>query len=182
MTTIVTLDQAKQQLNIDADDTTNDAELSDYIDALAGPVEAYLHEVIVPRQFEEDLELCGHWKFWLNNSPVISLSSLASLDGVVTWDVTNFKVRSSGLVRVITGPNPNGVVTATYQAGYASIPDNIQQGALVMLQHVWETQRGAGGVVSGVVGDEEIHGRALFPFTIPNKAKEWFGDPTTLAR
>jgi hypothetical protein len=174
---IVELDDALNRLNIDDDD----GELQDFIDALAVPVENHLHEIIVPRAVDEDLELCGRPKFWLTNNPVISLTSLVSIDGAVTYPAGNFKVRPSGLVRVVTGPRPSGVVTATYQAGYATIPPNIREGALVILQHLWETQRGAGGIMAGVVGPEEIR-RVLSTFTIPAKAREWLGDPTTLAR
>lgn len=178
---IVTLEAAKDRLKIDQSDTDDDSKIQDFIDALAVPVENHLHEIIVPRAVDEDLDLWGQARFWLTNSPVLSLTSIVSLDGAMTWTPSNFKVRPSGMVRVVTGPRPSGVVTVTYQAGYSVVPPNIREGALVILQHLWETQRGAGGVMAGVVGPEEIR-RVLSSFTIPAKAREWLGEPSTLAR
>lgn len=179
---IVDLDDAKDRLDITWDN--DDAEIQMFIDAIGapdGPIENHMNQIIVEREVDEELDLCGRARFWLTNRPVVSLTSLISLDGTITWDVSNFKVRSSGLVRVITGLRPVGCVTATYQAGFATIPANIREGALVILEHLWETQRGAAGIGGGVIGPEEIR-RVLSTFTIPNKAIEWLGIQPTMAR
>jgi len=176
---IVALADAKARLQITT--SQEDADLSAFIEAIATPVELHLKTIIDPRTIEEDLDLCGRPRFWLTNTPVISLTSAVSLDGSVTYDVTRWKVAPSGLVRVVSGGAPTGTVTLTYRAGLAVIPGNIREGALVILQHVWETQRRPGGLLSGVVGVEEIR-RSLSSFTIPAKAREWLGEPRMLVR
>lgn len=174
---IVTLAEAKKQLRIDPSDTSDDDELQNYVDAITGVVEEYKHEVIEQRQVKEDLELCGRRRFRLWNVPVISLVSVATVDGSTTWDVANMRPdTSTGLVRVLSGPPVSGLVEVAYMAGYATVPDRYKRGALVILQHTWETQRGKGGPVrGGVIGPEEVHPR--FFYSIPRKALEWLGAP-----
>jgi hypothetical protein len=181
---IVTLAQAKEQLNIDPDDTTDDDELQEYVDAVTAVVEEYKHEVTEQRAITDEIEVhgCGGgWRggrrFRLWSAPVISLTSIVSWDGTTTWDVSQMRVSSSGLVRVMAGLPVSGLVDVTYQAGYATVPDKYVRGALVILQHTWETQRGGGTMSSGVIGPEEVRVRTVSAFTVPNKAKEWLGPP-----
>lgn len=174
---IVTLAEAKNQLRIDPADTSDDAELQNYVDAITGVVEDYKKEIIEQREVREDLELCGRRRFRLWSVPVISLVSIATFDGATTWDVANMRVNAdTGLVRVLSGPPVSGLVEAVYTAGYETVPDRYKRGALVILQHTWETQRGKGGPVrGGVIGPEEVHPR--FFYSVPRKALEWLGAP-----
>jgi hypothetical protein len=174
---IVTLAEAKAQLRIDPADTADDAELQAYVDAITSVVEEYKHEIVEQRRISEDLDLCDRRRFRLWSAPVVSLVSVASVDGSTTWDVSNMRLdTSSGLVRVLSGPAVSGLVEAVYLAGYATVPERYKRGALVILQHAWETQRGSSGPVrGGVIGAEEIHPR--FYYSIPRKALEWLGAP-----
>lgn len=171
---IITLDDAKAQLGIAASNTGDDAELQGYVDAITGVVEQHLHEVVERRTVTDELELCGRRSFRLWSAPVISLTSLASLDGATAWDVDDLHVSPSGLVRVMSGSAPYGWVRATYEAGYEVVPDRYVRGALVILQHVWETQRGTMGPPVGVIGHEEAYD-PRYSFSIPRKALEWLG-------
>jgi hypothetical protein len=184
---IVTLAQAKEQLGIDSFDTSDDAELQEYVDAVTGAVEEYKHEVIEQRTITDEIEVHGSgwdWrggrKFRLWSAPVISLTSVVSWDSTITWDVSQMRVSSSGLVRVMAGLPVRGLVDVTYVAGYETVPLRYVRGALVILEHVWETQRGIGTAEAGVIGPEEIHMRAGSTFTVPNKAREWLGAPRVL--
>lgn len=170
---IVTLDQAKSQLGIAG--TDDDAELQGYVDAITGVVEEHLHEVVERRTVVDEIEACGRsLRLW--SAPVISLTSVVSLDGATTWDVSALHVTSSGVVRALSGSAPSGWVTVTYEAGYEVVPDRYVRGALVILQHVWETQRGTMGAPVGVVGHEETYD-PRYSFSIPRKALEWLGPP-----
>lgn len=172
---IVTLAEAKAQLKIT--DTNDDMELQAYVDSITSVVEDYKREVIERRQVSEDLELRHARRFRLWNAPIVSLTSLQTVDGAVTWDVSAMRLSTdTGLVRVLSGPPVSGLVEAVYVAGYTTIPDRYKRGALVILQHAWETQRGSGGPVrGGVIGPEEVHPR--FYYSIPRKALEWLGAP-----
>jgi hypothetical protein len=174
---IVSLTDARAQLNMDPDDTSSDGLLRDYVAGVTGAIEQYLHEKIVRQSVTDEIETCRARSFRLWSSPVISLTSVTSWDGSVTWDVSQMRVNSAGVVRVMAGPPVTGLVDATYLAGYQVVPPNYRRGALVMLEHVWESQRGQGTIMSGVIGPEEHYRAPGEFFTLPNKSKEWLGPP-----
>jgi hypothetical protein len=175
--TLITLDDARTQLQIDPADHSDDDWIREQVAGITRVVEQYKHEVIVARAVTQDLDLCGEAEFWLGSVPVISLTSLVSFDAATTYDVTTLDERPSGQVLVLPGAmRPTGHVTAVYQAGYTIIPENYQQGALVTLQHLWESRRGPGAIPGGVTGQEDFYNRTA-PFDFPHKAKEWLGPP-----
>lgn len=178
-TSIVSLAEAKEWLQIDPDDDSDDGLLRFFIESIAGMAEEYKHEVIVPRAVTDEIEVgwerARRFRVW--SAPLISLTSVASWDGAITWDVTQMRASESGLVKVMAGPLVHGDITVTYQAGRQPIPEKYREGALIILQHVFETQRGQGTVMSGVIGQEEHYRQPGEWFTIPDKAKEAFGPP-----
>lgn len=173
---IVTLEQAKQQLNITG--TASDEELQGYVDAVAGAVEDHLHQVVEKRAVVDEIELCGRSSFRLWSAPVISLTSVASLDGTTTYDTANLHAAASGVVRVLSGPAPSGWVRVTYQAGYDPIPPRYVRGALIILQHLLETQRGASGAVRSLATSADETYDPRYSFSIPRRALELLGPPT----
>jgi hypothetical protein len=174
---MVSLADAKSQLNMDVTDHRFDDELRDFIAGVTGTVEDYKHEVIVRRAVTDELSVCGY-RFRVRSAPVISLTSVTSWDGAITWDVTQMRASPSGLVRVMAGPPVTGLVDVLYIAGLLQIPVRYKRGALIVLQHAWETQRGPGTASSGVMGSEERFAPQPGEFyTVPNKAKEWLGPP-----
>lgn len=172
---IISLTDAKAALNIPPDDTTNDVELQAYVDAITGAIEAYKQEVIEPRSITEVRSgLSGARRIRLDSGPVISITSVATLDGQSSWDVSNFyPVPDSRTVLLTNGPSLTGDLILVYQAGYAVVPPKYKQGALVVLQHVWSTQRGSlRGAVRGAGSSDTTS-----TYSIPNKAIEWLGKP-----
>lgn len=183
---IVSLADAKAQLKMPLADHANDDLLRDYIAGVTGAIEEYKHEAIARRAVTDELDLCaagwygyGRRSFRLWTTPVISLTSVVSWDGAMTWDVTQMRVSASGVVRVMGGIPVTGLADVTYVAGYQQVPGRYRRGALVMLQHVWETQRGPSAALAmgGVIGPEEHFRQPGEFFTIPAKAKEWLGPP-----
>jgi hypothetical protein len=81
------------------------------------------------------------------------------------------------VVYVMNGPPVTGLVDAAYIAGLQQIPARYKRGALVMLAHLWETQRGQLTAMSGVMGPEEHFRQPGEFFTVPAKTKEWLGQP-----
>jgi hypothetical protein len=183
---IVSLADAKGQLKIDPGNHDDDDELRGFIAATTGAVERYLHEVVVRRVITDEIDLCGpglrfgfgtRQQFRLWSAPVVSLTSVVSWDGSVTWDVTQMRVSPAGVVKVMGGVAVTGLVDVTYVAGYQVVPAEYRQGGLVILQHLWETQRGQGTVMAGVVGPEERVRQPGEFFSVPAKAKELLGPP-----
>lgn len=176
---IVTLDEARRQLRIDPDDTSDDQEIQAYCDGITKVIEDYKHEIIEQREVREDVERFtrfGHcFRLW--SVPLVSITSVTSVTTGYAWDVTNLRAnRESGIVRVLAGPRLSGFVEAVVQAGYPVVPAHYKRGALVVLQHNWETQRGQGAAHSGVIGAEEVH-NPRWSYSIPRKALEWLGAP-----
>lgn len=174
---IVTLAAAKAQLNIAASDTADDVELQGFIDAATAAVETQLGQVVDPRTVIDQLQCAsGTQSFLLRSVPVLSLTSVTSLDGSLSWAVgpSGMHVDSaSGLVTVLSGAALSGTVLVTYQAGMTVFPANYRLAALIIIQHLWETQRGTMGTVMGG-GDDSgyVAGRG---FAIPRRAIELLG-------
>lgn len=180
---IVTLAEAKRQLKLDPSRTEDDVEIQAYCDGITQVIEDYKHEVIERREIHEDVERFTRfgYRFRLWSVPVISITSVTSVLTGATWDPASLRVdRNSGLVRVLAGPPLSGLVDVALVAGYDTVPENYKRGALVVLQHNWEVQRGVGSKRSGVVGPEE-HYDHRFTYAIPRKALEWLGAPRPVA-
>lgn len=172
---IVTLTDVKAQLNISASDTSDDVELQGYIDAATAAVETQLGQVVDQRTAVDRLDLVGSSVFLLQSTPVISLTSITSLDGTQTWSVSPSVMHvdsTSGCVTVLSGASVSGPVLVTYQAGMVAVPANVRLAGLIIIQHLWETQRSVMGVQLG--GDQETYvvGRG---FAIPRRAIELLG-------
>jgi len=178
---IVSLADTKKQLNIDPANHSYDDELLDFLAGTTGAIEDYKHETIVRRVITDEIDLCGYGEVRefsvAADPPVISLTSVVSWDAAITWDVTTMRVSPGGIIRVMTGPPVTGLVDVTYVAGYQQVPSRYRRGALVMIEHLWETQRGVGTMQSGVIGPEEQSRQPGEFFTVPAKAKEWCGPP-----
>lgn len=173
---IITLDDARASLKIDDSDGSVDDELQRYVDAITAVVEGHVGEVIEQRTVTERIRLRrGASQFALRYVPVISLTSLTSLLGHA-WPLTGMDVDPSGTVEVFRGEAPAGTAIAVYEAGYVTVPENYKRGAIIILQHIWESQRGVGDVFGGVVGEEERLNRSWM-YDIPRKALEWLGEP-----
>lgn len=176
---IVSLKDAKEFLGIRPDETDDDDELRRWLAGTTEVIERVLDETIARRQYTETAWNEHPRSLRLFKVPVLSLDALASADGQRTWDPVAGEVRvdrDTGLVRLIRGPHLYGDITASWHAGYQVVPYHVMQGALVLLQHVWETQRGMGTVGGGVIGPEEA-GDMRQMYMLPRKVREWLGEP-----
>lgn len=172
---IVTLAAGKKQLNIDEADTDDDLELQLYINALAAPIERELGRIVEQRTIVDEYDFpAGTTSFLLRAVPAVSLTSIAAVDGSTTWSVDPTSMHlsgASGRVTVLSGPPLAGLVTVTHVAGPASVAANVQLAALIVLQHLWETQRGRAGLVPGGGGEYMVPAG----YALPNRACELLG-------
>jgi hypothetical protein len=185
---IVTLDEARAQLQIRDTDNSQDAVIQAYCDAITPVVEEKANEIVDQRSITEEHDLSDpalqstyagfRWTntLWLRNKPCISLTSVTNLNNGFTWTVGNLHLRPDGRLRVITGTGLYGYLSIVQVAGYTATPFNYKQFALTTIQYTWEQRRGVGNVSSGVMG----LGEQISPdsFMIPPKAYEWLGPPT----
>lgn len=176
---MLTLAEAKLQLNIDPSNTTNDVELQSFVDAAIGAVERHTGLVGTVRTVtDEKHTACFADKLWLDNKPVQSITSVTRVDVTQTWSVANLSVDvDTGVIRVLTGPLLTGLLKITYQAGYTIVPPNMNLAARIIVQHLWQTQRGPGTGSARFAGDEpESSFTAGNVFSIPHRALELLGE------
>jgi hypothetical protein len=184
---LVSLADAKRQLGIDPSYADDDDELRSWIAAMTGPVELHKNEVVVQRQFTHTWEQRrSGWKFRLFKLPVVQLISLTG----IIWGTTTTYVSApiaagdtsgtyyidpdTGIGRqILQGPSLAGYMTATWTAGYSVIPQHYQNAAMMLLQALWETRRGPGGV-GGVIGPEELADYRHYE-ALPRKVRELLG-------
>lgn len=174
MSTIDLID-AMRALKITEPDQDTLAVLQDFVASAVGAVEDYKGEVVDPRPVTQEFSMNGATAFQLSSTPVISLTSIATLDGATAWDVSKLHASANGGVIVLSGPPISGLISIVYQAGYSIVPPRYKRAALVILQHAWETQRGVGGVRANTGQDDNYDPR--FSFSIPRRALEWLGPP-----
>jgi hypothetical protein len=166
---IVSLADAKSHLNITS--TRNDAEIRSWLEATTEIVEQYTG-ITARRTVTEThiLPPSGARAFVLRRTPVVEITALTPLDGSQGVPVSSFAVDSdTGVVRPKGGGLVFGEFTATYTAGRSSIPASVAAAALIILQHLWQTQRGAsrGPVPAGLDDAQMVAG---IGYAVPNRA------------
>lgn len=172
---IISLDVAKAHLNKTTDEA--DEEIRSWLEVTTEIVEELAGKATARRTVVERCALdCWTDGLALTWTPVLSLTSVASLDGSTTWTVGSLDVDpASGIVRVLTGPSLSGTLIVTYQAGYTSVPARYTGAARMILRHLWETQRaGLGGKRSrsGIVDDSM---QLVAGYAIPRAAADLIG-------
>lgn len=181
-TDIVTLAECKTHLNIT--DSSSDTELGGFISGATAVVERYVGAV-VNRAVVETFD-GGVSRLSLSHLPVSSVTSvvddgatLAAGDYVVSPDSGVLsRVAGSGLSAFLVGVQS---VVVTYVAGRvastaavaAAYPD-FRLAALIIIQHMWETQRPA-AAGPFTQGSDDYDPR--YSYSVPRRALELLGEP-----
>jgi hypothetical protein len=173
---IVSLDEARAHLNMRPTETTDDDELRGFVAAATRAVERALGRKVVRRTITDRFDLSGAvTQLLLRNVPVLSLTSAVSADGATTWNVADLQPDvETGSITVVSGPALSGSVDLTYQVGMVVVPDDYRLAAKIIIQHLWETQRGTMGVQLGGDNEPYMPGRG---FAVPRRALELLDPP-----
>lgn len=176
---LISLADAKAHLNMSPSSTVDDAELLGHIEAATSAIEDYLGETIVRTVVVEKRTLTRQAQVLLRSHPVVSLTSVVSLDGATTWDVADLDLDvTTGLVRTITGPQVAGDVVITYVAGRSVIPANYARAAEIVVANLWEAQRKvAAGPAPGPLAPEDEIVTDQYGTAIPPVARQLLGAP-----
>ncbi|MGH9248102.1 MAG: hypothetical protein ACRD0W_01070, partial [Acidimicrobiales bacterium] len=173
-TAIVSLDEAKEHINHPATSTTPDQELERMIGSATEVVE-YFCGPIVRRSYTDEV-VGGCAELILHHDQVVSLTSvtpiLTSAPSVILADLD---VSPTGIVRHKSGlPISSGPLRVVYVAARTDIPDNLILAALIIVKHLWDTQRGPGApsVLGRQGGGEELTFLPVMGFAIPNRAMD----------
>lgn len=168
---VISLSEAKDQLNITG--TDDDDEIAGMVRAVTAVCERYVGALARTVHVETH---SGGYQLVVNRIPVLSVTSVAPiLNGGTNQTVADLDVDSpTGIIRRLDGAYMCGPLRVTYTVGRAEMPPNVRLAALIILQHLWETQRGQqGGVSFG--GSGEVYD-PRWGFAIPRRALELLGD------
>lgn len=161
----------------------HDDELRLWIAAATGACERHLNEVLARRTITETHWLAhGRPRLALRQGPVISLTSMATTDGFLTWDVVSgpptgvYLDAETGVLSAEYGLWFAGHLRVVYVAGYQVIPPNYLGAVRITLQHLWSSQRGSRGTPR--VGGSAMQDTLPVPglgFALPRMAIELLG-------
>ncbi len=179
---ILSLDDAKTFLRIS--NSSSDDEVRAVLEAVSDVCERFTKRVWRRTTYTETVSTCDSDYIYLPHVPVISVASVV-VNGVTVTDYVVDKRagalrRGTSLAEYDWEDSFAGVVV-TYTAGPADgvVPANILQGCRLLLQHMWQTQRG--GSNTGHLGiDGEYDAR--LGFYIPNRVRQAWGEPRILVR
>ena len=173
---IVSLSDFKRHINKTDSNASEDAELQLFILAAEEVVERHLGQVVSPRTVTEDHVVSRPGPLRLRSGPVMSLTSVAAVDGSRTWDVSGVSVDEvTGALSTGLGPALSGFVRVVYQAGMSPIPANIQLATLIIAQHLWQTQRPASPGIAPFGGGDTSLAPSVYGYALPNRALELLG-------
>ncbi|MFG3154229.1 head-tail connector protein [Streptomyces sp. NPDC048219] len=177
---LVTLDEAKRQLGLRLDPSPDDVELQLYVDALPAAIEGYVG-VVEQRQFTDTLPGPGGGRdrgrrhaLALLHPPVVAVTSLAGGGYTYPADTLTLDGPAGIVTRTDGAAFPAGTFTVTYTAGRAEVPPTIKLAALMLLQHLWRTQRPSrSGALAGGGDDYSVQNPIPgFGYAVPNRVLE----------
>jgi hypothetical protein len=169
---LIGLDEAKDYLNISLDNHVHDDEVSSFIRTLVPAVEFFAGPV-EPKTVRRSAH--GYFEVVLSPAPIIEITSVNSYGGpidpaLLTVDAELGIVYYTDLVTVF----PRGRLDFTFVVGRRIIPENIGHGAKVILDHLWQTQRGRGRSTT-TVRRSSADDTTFVPglgYSVPNRAIE----------
>lgn len=191
VTAIVTTAETRAQLNLPGSSGTEDTELAGYIAAASDVVEDLWGKVIGVA--------CDEWHdgggpiVKTLYRPLFSLTAVTESYGPGLYVLTAQPVDGSTALDAFgyTVDLPDGVITrrvsgtaaafargrrnvhVTYTAGVATVPARVRLATLMIVQHLWRTQRGTAG--RPVLGGDDTTVVPGFGFAVPNAALQLLG-------
>lgn len=176
----LTLAEAKEGLNMSA--STNDTELAGWLTAATELVESVVGPVVA-RSVTELHEATSAGALYLRQTPVISVEAIVRrYDSSVLWQPADVEVDAlSGRLVVNAFYEGSGAwagwggTRITYTAGRAEVPESIRKATIVVLDHLWQTQRGWVSGAPGLRGElPAAQGGAPVPpgYALPNRAMD----------
>lgn len=164
-----TLDDVKAQLNITG--SGDDAELQFYLDAAQSVVESKVGS-FASETVTETVCASGS-RLMLNRLPLLSVTSLtATAPGTTTYATADLSWNTaSGIVRLAGGGSLAGEWVATYTTGLADVPADVALATLLIVAHLWETQRGP-SAPAGALPSDVLDQAVGVGYLVPRRALE----------
>lgn len=168
MAALVGLDEAKVRLN--ASKATNDAELLDFIMKASASVEARTrlwHRATITDTFRRRTIRT----VYLRKAPAVSITSV--VENGVTLDAGTYQLGGgNGLIKPGSSWSAgDGSLVVTYLAGETVVPLDVREGVLMLLEHMWSTQRGpVARSLSAAAAEAEYDPRSAYAW--PRRVEE----------
>lgn len=173
----ISLADAKRQLNIATTDTGSDEEIRDYIEAASGLAELISGRTM--RRAVTEKHSGRGCQMVLDQWPVLSVTSVTE-NGIVLA-ASGYSLSDSGVLTRVSGYQPlpwaRGVdnIAVSYVAGRATVPAAVSLAVQIIVQHLWQTRRGA-AQVTGLGGSDssgvEMEAVRMYGFAVPNRARQ----------
>lgn len=176
---LVSLRDTKDMLNISLSSTTYDDELRAYIEGATRTAETLRDEVLAKRSFTHERWLNNCTYLTLPRVPVVSLTEIRNVESNTTYSPSGWHVESTtGAITSITGGGLSGLFKFTYLAGYTVVPGAFTLAVRMIIQHLWETQRGPMGAsrFAGGLDDAALMRFRSMNIFVPPRAQELLGD------
>jgi hypothetical protein len=179
-TAVISLQDAKDMLNIAQAATTYDTEIASFVATIESSLRGMTGGPIVNRTVAaERCEFNGWYQMLqVRQRPLVSVTSITSVLSGTAIDVTSLDI--NGAARTIRRKDgspfssDSTVVLVTYVAGWGTqVPPSINSAARVILAHLWDTQHGPSQRPS--MGAIEMVTPPGFGFAVPAYAAELLG-------
>jgi hypothetical protein len=160
---VVSVAQAKQHLNITAG--TSEAEIQAFIDSCEAAISRHVGPLSATATTVE-VSGCGR-ALILPTTPAISLTTVTDYTGA-TVPTTDLRVTTDGIVTYkIGGTFTSPWYTVVYQAGRATVPDDLLLAVLELMRHKWmASQRGGKGNQVAMLANTLPGAAYTFPFAV----------------
>lgn len=175
---IISLAQARDHVNLgEGDSRIDDEELRVFIAAASREVEKHTGLVIARRTIVEEHTVCGARHVALRAAPVLSLTSVATVDGTYTWDVTTLGLDGPNGIVTVPGADMYADIRFTVVAGMPIVPEDYQLATAIICAHLWQSQRTLSvGPTPGGFGGMDVAPAGLGRgYLVPHQAAELLG-------
>lgn len=187
-TSLASLDDVKDRLNIPSSDVSSDAELQSFLDS-ATQVLQNLYGDVIPTQYTERLRPYGDGTRFLTgrspllsvdsititwaylNSPVLTLTPTMYRPNLVTGEIAIFAMTPAFSWQYAARDWTAAEFDVTYTAGRAAVTPAVRDAVLEIVRINWQPQQS--GNLPGIGSSEETdQGFVYSGYYIPNSANE----------
>lgn len=168
-----TLALCREHLQFQSSDTSKDEQIKSFINRALGILERYIGRQIKSREYTEYYDGDGTDQLLVNHWPIISVASLhddpdRAFTSETLIDSTDYNIYANeGMIRLF---NDEGVfvtgeqnIKLVYTAGYATIPDDLELAATILVAHFYNKSAGEGHTSLGLGGFNKSFNMAAIP-------------------
>ncbi|WHM32446.1 hypothetical protein OH540_21320 [Streptomyces sp. BPPL-273] len=177
---LMSLATGRKHLKKAPNDTADDEEIRDWIEACTRAVEQFVGPVVV-RQVSDVLRFSSARSVALTLIPALDIVAVTQLRaGGPAYTVDDLVLDpETGLVEHADGGLLYGPLRVDYRVGRLIVPANFRNAGKIILQHLWKTRQGPGRPQRGVDDYDVTEPLPGLGFAIPNRAVQLL-DPDRL--